>query len=360
MGFYLRKSVRVGPLRFNLSKSGIGMSAGVPSLRFGAGPRGNYVHMGRNGLYYRAALSGAARGNTSAVRSPAPATQDGSGLTEIESGSVLEMVDSSSASLLNELNEKRRKFPLWIVVASATILTAFLIGEPAAVPILVGGLVLSFLVAQFDAVRRTTVLFYEVEGPAAERYQALHNVFDELVRCGRVGHIGAQGSVLDRKYYAGASTLVRRKTIRPNVSAPPLVKTNIAVPSIPVGRQTLHFFPDRVLVFDRDGVGAVAYDVLEVEVRETRFIENEGVPSDAKVVGRTWKYVNKKGGPDKRFKNNRELPIALYEEIRFKSASGLNEVAQVSKLGVGEKLSAALRRLSTKTEPAHLNAQPVL
>jgi hypothetical protein len=29
MGFYLRKSVSVGPLRFNLSKSGVGVSAGV-------------------------------------------------------------------------------------------------------------------------------------------------------------------------------------------------------------------------------------------------------------------------------------------------------------------------------------------
>ena len=41
MGFYLRKGVKVGPLRFNLSKSGIGVSAGIKGLRFGSGPRGN-------------------------------------------------------------------------------------------------------------------------------------------------------------------------------------------------------------------------------------------------------------------------------------------------------------------------------
>src|SRR6266516_2466341 len=56
MGFYLRKSISVGPLRFNLSTSGIGVSAGVKGLRFGVGPRGNYVHMGRGGLYYRATI----------------------------------------------------------------------------------------------------------------------------------------------------------------------------------------------------------------------------------------------------------------------------------------------------------------
>jgi len=59
MGLYLRKSFRVGPLRFNLSKSGIGLSGGVKGARLGVGPRGAYVHGGRYGLYYRERLSSA-------------------------------------------------------------------------------------------------------------------------------------------------------------------------------------------------------------------------------------------------------------------------------------------------------------
>ena len=51
MGFYIRKSIKAGPFRFNLSKSGLGVSAGIPGFRVGTGPRGNYVHMGRNGIY---------------------------------------------------------------------------------------------------------------------------------------------------------------------------------------------------------------------------------------------------------------------------------------------------------------------
>jgi Protein of unknown function (DUF4236) len=53
MGYYIRKSKKVGPFRLNLSKSGIGASVGVRGFRVGTGPRGNYVHAGRNGLYYR-------------------------------------------------------------------------------------------------------------------------------------------------------------------------------------------------------------------------------------------------------------------------------------------------------------------
>lgn len=57
MGFYIRKSFRAGPIRFNLSKSGIGVSGGVKGARIGIGPRGTYVHAGRQGLYYRKNLS---------------------------------------------------------------------------------------------------------------------------------------------------------------------------------------------------------------------------------------------------------------------------------------------------------------
>ena len=58
MGWYLRKSLKLGPIRFNLSKSGIGTSVGVKGLRIGSGPKGKYVHAGREGLYFRQALSG--------------------------------------------------------------------------------------------------------------------------------------------------------------------------------------------------------------------------------------------------------------------------------------------------------------
>jgi hypothetical protein len=54
VGFYVRKSVKAGPFRFNLSKSGVGVSVGVPGFRVGTGPRGNYVFAGRDGFYYRA------------------------------------------------------------------------------------------------------------------------------------------------------------------------------------------------------------------------------------------------------------------------------------------------------------------
>ena len=54
MGFYLRKSLRLGPLRVNLSTHGIGLSTGVRGARFGIDAGGHpYTHLGRGGIYYR-------------------------------------------------------------------------------------------------------------------------------------------------------------------------------------------------------------------------------------------------------------------------------------------------------------------
>ncbi|HWP59686.1 MAG TPA: DUF4236 domain-containing protein [Candidatus Acidoferrales bacterium] len=59
MGFYIRKSIKLGPLRVNLSKSGVGFSAGVKGARVGVDARGKrYLHLGRGGFYYREVLDG--------------------------------------------------------------------------------------------------------------------------------------------------------------------------------------------------------------------------------------------------------------------------------------------------------------
>ncbi len=56
MGFFLRKSFSAGPIRLNLSKSGLGVSAGVTGARLGINKNGAYVHGGRHGLYFREQL----------------------------------------------------------------------------------------------------------------------------------------------------------------------------------------------------------------------------------------------------------------------------------------------------------------
>jgi hypothetical protein len=360
MGLYLRKSVSVGPFRFNLSKSGLGVSAGVKGFRVGAGPRGNYVHMGAHGIYYRATLPSSSPSSRTARQDPlfSPPAQLPRGgdveLHEIESADVAIIVDSSSADLLRELNEKRRKarmMPLAVVATIALVLIGASLSWPPLVLVgfLLAGVVLSWVAYNRDLLSKTAVILYEFDGELEGAYELLHKWAESLAGCSKAWHIEAQGDVRDRKYHAGASSLVRRKPTFIRKAEPPFVKTNVETIAIGVGRQVLHFFPDRVLVYDANGVGGVSYSGLRVAVNTTRFIESEGLPADAKVVDQTWRYVNKKGGPDRRFKDNRQLPICLYDEISLQSTTGLNEVIQVSRCDIGDGFAKATEYLASKS-----------
>jgi Protein of unknown function (DUF4236) len=368
MGFYLRKSVKVGPLRFNISGAGIGVSAGVRGARVGTGPRGNYVHLGRNGLYYRATQ---ARPAAPAVPSPAPLpTLAADGLEEIESASVTQMTDSSSEDLLVEIREKQgrwRLFPFGLVGGAVGLLGLFIAADGAHLALLqrhfpgwmlpfpfavwgiacVGVAIACWWLARRDTLRKTVVLLYNFDADMERAYEAFHSGFDSLASAARVWHLQASGRTGNWKHNAGATTLVRRQSIvLRKQAAPPYVATNIAIPSIPVGRQTLYFLPDRVLVYESSRVGAVSYEQVSAATSTTRFIETEHVPRDGVQVGTTWKYVNKKGGPDKRFKDNRQLPIMAYGELHLTSPTGLNELVQVSRAEAPREFAAAVAALA--------------
>lgn len=373
MGFYIRKALKVGPLRFNLSRSGIGVSAGIKGLRLGAGPRGNYIHMGRGGLYFRQTLNprNGYRAGRTGGRNPGPAPEpfpEGASaagtvgpLLEIESGSVAKMVDASSAELVREMNEKRGKARLlpFAIAVTAIALVLLLLGAAdgnAQVPfwlvaaVGVAGAVLCWLASIKDQLRKTTVIMYHLEPEAEAAYAKLHDAFAGLQACCRTWHIEARGQVRDAKYHAGAGSVLKRAPITVSVGAPPFVKCNVKVPLLPVGRQTIAFMPDCLLVFDPSSVGAVDYRDLAPTYDESRFIEDESVPRDATITGHTWRYVNKKGGPDRRFSNNREIPICLYDEIHLASATGLNEVIQLSRRGACAAFRSAIweiQRLSS-------------
>jgi hypothetical protein len=354
MGFYFRKSVGVGPFRFNLSKSGVGVSSGFRGFRVGTGPRGNYVNIGVGGIYYRAALPSTSKpsppgaagipGNTIQPRVGAD------GLTEIDSGSVAAMTDSSSVELLAEIKAKRRLRSRWPFVLIGLIflwfITAASLPAWANAVILVGCIVLVLWVAQLDRVRKTVVLLYELDGPIVEAYQGFHNGFDWLGSSQQVWHMEAAGRNVDWKRQAGADTIVRRRVIRPQKGAPPGLTTNVEVPYLSAGRQTLCFLPDRLLVFEGRDVGAVGYGDLRVTVGSSRFIESDFVPRDSEVVDHTWQYVNKKGGPDRRFNSNRQLPIALYGDLHLTTASGVNEAFQTSNREAPPNFAAGVATLA--------------
>jgi hypothetical protein len=172
MGFYLRKSVSAGPFRFNLSRSGLGVSVGVKGFRIGSGPRGNYVHMGRGGLYYRASLgkprmASGVRNLGSTPYPPAQSPLPGAPLSAVEIGNVLEMVPSNGSEIVRQINEKmaRVRFWPWVLgggLASSVVLAGEPAGQPFALALILCTTALSALVAHLDVQRKTVVILYDL------------------------------------------------------------------------------------------------------------------------------------------------------------------------------------------------------
>ncbi len=358
MPFYFRKSVSAGPFRFNFSKSGVGVSVGVKGLRIGTGPRGHYIHAGRGGLYYRATLGNAGKGRQAAV----PRQQQGSPdfashnsdveMIEIDSGDVMHMRDASFSEVLDEINSKARQTRMSVALALAALILGGIAGLATGGP----GLLLCALAlpaaaigSWLDSYHRTTVLYYDLEGDAETAYKRLTEGYDGLNGCAGKWHIEAGGAIQSLtawKRNAGASHLVNRKTTTLTYALPPVIKSNLTPPALRVGRQIMFFMPDIVLVEDAGRVGAVSYADLNIRWQDSRFIETERVPSDARVVDHTWKHPNKSGGPDRRFKDNRQIPICLYETIHLTSSSGVNELLEFSRTGVASAFADGCRMLA--------------
>ncbi|MEI5999812.1 DUF4236 domain-containing protein [Paraburkholderia bengalensis] len=367
MGLGYRKSISAGPFRFNLSGSGIGVSVGVPGFRIGTGPRGNYVSISKGGFTYRATLP------TSGIRPPAssqpssgapvarpnytsPATATVGPMLSVASATADQLTSSSLDSLVHEINRKAGMMPLWpwcTVLALACIALAMLLSDGGLfVAIASGALAMAVCAASlwvyyWDTARRATVLFYDLDATSEQAFSSVVNGLTQLAASARKWRIDATGRVLDSKYHAGASNVVQRKPLQLGIGPFSKVRCNLDIPYIVAGANVLYFCPDRLFVVTGRKVAAVRYGDLNLRDGSTQFIEDEGVPNDAVVVGRTWKYVNKSGGPDRRFKDNRELPVVRYDELSLTSASGLNERFHFSKSGVAAAFCHSARNLLT-------------
>jgi len=352
MSFYIRKSLSFGPIRFNLSNSGVGVSAGIKGFRVGSGPRGNYVHVGRNGFYYRASLS-RPRAHSSpehaSPRSANPSFQSDPVMLDVDSAAVGEIIDATSRDIVEELCGKRKLWHLapWIVALGISIVAVALNANS---PKLAATLGLCYLVGYFfartyDANRKTTVIFYNFEDQSGGAFKEVHYVFEKLSQASRLWHIPSKGAVRDAKYHAGANELVSRSDVSVNFDNPKFIKTNIPTPNILVGSQRIYFFPDRLFIFEGSEAGALGYESISLSVTQTGFIESDSIPNDSRKIGQTWRYVNKKGGPDRRFKDNRELPIMQYEQMHIRSSSGLNELLMVSRVGAFQNLASILNQV---------------
>jgi hypothetical protein len=199
---------------------------------------------------------------------------------------------------------------------------------------------------------RTTRLIFELTEEADQRFSRLSAGVQALAASQRLWRLKTQEHTSDWKRNAGASRLIGRATATACFSPPRFVETNLQIPSLIAGGLRLHFMPDRLLLQQDNRWGSVSYSALTARSEATRFIEHGELPADAEIVDKTWQYVNKGGGPDRRFNNNRQIPIARYGQIVLQSITGLNLMFHTSRVQSAFEFAAQLTASCAGTDRA--------
>lgn len=336
MGFRYRKSINLGGgFRINLSKSGVGYSWGVKGYRVtktASGRTRKTYSIPGTGISWVDESGNGRRRTNQRPSNNTPVAQPQDVMVDIDSAAIDNFQAAEYSTIIEQITKTiklNRMFNvfLWLTLA-ALAFPIFFIFTVAGI---IGKIFLKF--------KGIVDLEYEMDEESATKYNNRTNTWMSLNQCHKMWQITQQATVSNRKVNAGAGRNISRNGLKFSNKLPYYLKTNVTTVAIPLKKEKLILLPDKMLIIRNNNVGVVSYENLHIAVNGTRFIESEGVPRDSQVIDHTWQYVNKNGSPDRRYNNNRQLPICLYAAILVTSSEGLNVKIQCSNVTIAEEFS---------------------
>ena len=165
---------------------------------------------------------------------------------------------------------------------------------------------------------------------ALGKYQAFINTFKSLIQSQKKWHIvsSRQLSRSERIHErTSVGSYLNRVEVEFGLRALPEIKTAYEVLWLQNRNgHDLYFYPNFLVVYSsQEKYAIVDYADLQLAYRYTTFVETEIVPTDSKIVQYTWNKVNKNGTPDRRFKDNYQIPVVAYGEILITNSAGVQE-----------------------------------
>lgn len=326
MGWRYRKSIKLGGgFKINLSKSGIGYSWGIPGYRYTYSPKGkkrrtysipgtgiSYVESSGN----RRKNLGNGGQNYNYNQDPKLITGDTTYYQNININNM-----GKSDEILKAINKLRT------IDIIANICLIMIVLFPIGIVLFLIGIILKILIYQNWKLDLT----YEMDEINQKKFNALNEFLCELKNNKKIWQIGSSTRIYNTKYNYGAGNNVSRTSVLLVKKMPWYINHNIDVYCLNLKNEKIFFTPDRMLIFKNiGGVGCRKYNDMFANFSTTNFAETERVPRDAEIVRYTWRYVNKSGGPDKRFNNNRKIPVCKYGEISLESEDGINILLECS------------------------------
>jgi len=183
----------------------------------------------------------------------------------------------------------------------------------------------------------------EIDRAQAEPYYRMRDEFAALSECGKIWDTLNRRSVNRAAERSAASEAITREAVCFALSSCDLIQWEQKIPHL-ANRNggDLYLYPGFVLYrASKQAFALIDAAEIKLDFRTVRFIEEEAVPSDSQIVGQTWAKVNKDGSPDRRFRDNYQIPVVLFGALTFRSSSGLEEEYQCSNAPLTERFAMA-------------------
>ena len=358
MGFRFRRSLKILPgVKLNFGGSGTSVSLGGRGFHYTLGSKGTRVTVGIPGTglswsQYSAhpqSRPGGTENPLPPIDHEPPEQPVSAPLQAIKNASAGEINALSTSQLIPILNSAHRRIRIAPFIQFASVI--FFVGALLQVNQLWLGLsalyatVLVPIAIFLDRYRRSVRVTYDSDGLVARIAEALEVAFKELLASKVVWTVQAEGKIIDWKRNAGATGQTQRKRTNLQLDKPACFRSRKNFPTFKMGPDELYLLPDSALVMVRGAIAAISYRDLEFSNEAINFIEQERVPSDPTIVNHTWRYVNKSGGPDRRFVSNAQIPVCRYGQLSFRSDGGLNCKFHLSNSAAANSICKVLEAL---------------
>lgn len=350
MGYRFRKSINLGGgFKINLSKSGIGYSWGVPGMRYTklANGRERYTYSipGTGISYVEDASSGRHQ-----QQQTYNDNQNTVGVIEEKVSNTDFEENSDFDEFIKKINEFRnidQNIKTSILILSIILFIALV--NPIA--IILGLLILGIYIIYRNNKMLISVE-YDFDDENARYYETINNFLSTIASSKGLWLIETEYRNVDEKRNAGAKSLVDRLPISITKKVPFYLRINTECNCLNIKDKEFYFLPNKVLVHDRNKTIGLNFQELNFYFGENTFVEDQGALSDSEIIGYTYRYVNKKGGPDRRYKDNPQYPRCLYGTIDIKNEEGLNLsilLSSKSKMMQARQLYESLKSINIYT-----------
>ncbi len=360
-----RRRIKIIPgVRLNFSRSGISTSIGIRGANFTFGKDGAYLNTGipGTGIYKRQKISSSSKLNNN-LRAEENNDTNSQSLIEqkdnifsVEPDKItsqnMEGVKQSIIDAHNQRKElavdikKVKKDLLWSKV-KLFFVYLFIVGfvyKKIAEEIRadIENQKQAILELEKQKSESYVQLDAEFDNESLNKYEQVLKNFKELMDIEKIWDITREEENDKTKTRSAASRAIVRKEIKIGLKDLEDIKySKQALCFNNSNGADLYFYPSFIVMQGKDSFGVVGLDEIEFSFNSAKLIEQEKVPKDSEIIEYTWFKVNKNGQPDKRFKDNYQIPVVKYGVINLKTSNGVNEEYQFSNYLLSEQFSNA-------------------